>query len=289
MDWPDDLKNSLVRQQTVLYLGSGVSHNAIDANGNHPKTWRGLIEHAKTSRGLSDDKQNVIQKYIDKDDLVFAGQLLKNMLGDDFYNFLETELHTRYQSAHIHEDLFKIDPLIVVTPNFDTIYDSYARSNDNTIGVYSYKKVDAIVDNIRKIHRVIIKSHGSIDEVRDVIFSYSDYCKARTQYSLFYEVLDSLLTTKTFLFIGAGLNDPDIKMLLEDNKYKYQTLAKHYFVIPDDEIDEYEKQVYEETMGIKFLTFNRANNFEELMTSVHSLAQYVDTEINNSASPLSTR
>lgn len=211
------------------------------------------------------------------------------MLGDDFYNFLETELHTRYQSAHIHEDLFKIDPLIVVTPNFDTIYDSYARSNDNTIGVYSYKKVDAIVDNIRKIHRVIIKSHGSIDEVRDVIFSYSDYCKARTQYSLFYEVLDSLLTTKTFLFIGAGLNDPDIKMLLEDNKYKYQTLAKHYFVIPDDEIDEYEKQVYEETMGIKFLTFNRANNFEELMTSVHSLAQYVDTEINNSASPLSTR
>ena len=282
MDWPNELKNSLVKQQTVLYLGSGVSHNATDANGNHPKTWRSLIEFAMNNRGLSQDKKDVIQKYLDKEDLVFAGQLLKNMLGeDDFYNFLEGELKTNYRYASIHEDLFTLNQKIVVTPNFDTIYDSYAKSNDHTIGVYSYKQANSIVDNIRKIQMVIIKSHGSIDEVRDVIFSYSDYCNARTQYSLFYEVLNSLLTTKTFLFIGAGLNDPDIKMLLEDNKYKYQTLAKHYFVIPNDEIGEYEKTVYEETMGIKFLTFNKANGYEELMISLHSLADYVDGMSNN--------
>ena len=284
--WPDELKKSLVQKQTVLYLGSGVSHNATDANGNHPKTWRSLIEYAMNSRGLSQNEKDVIQKYLDKDDLVFAGQLLKNMLGDDFYNFLESELNIRYNSAQIHDYLFNLDPLIVVTPNFDSIYDIYARSNDNTIAVYSYNKADSIVDNIRKLHRVIIKSHGSIEEVRDVIFSYSDYCNARTQYSLFYEVLDSLLTTKTFLFIGAGLNDPDIKMLLEDNKYKYQTLAKHFFVIPEDEIGEYEKTVYEETMGIHFLTFDKANNYVELMTSLQSLAQDVDNMANNSTSTL---
>ena len=284
--WPDELKKSLVQKQTVLYLGSGVSHNATDANGNHPKTWRSLIEYAMNSRGLSQNEKDVIQKYLDKDDLVFAGQLLKNRLRDNFYNFLEAELNIRYNSAPIHDELFNLDPLIVVTPNYDTIYDSYARSIDHTIGVYNYKKANSIVDNIRKLHRVIIKSHGSIDEVRDVIFSYSDYCYARTHFSHFYEVLDSLLTTKTFLFIGAGLNDPDIKMLLEDNKYKYQTLAKHYFVIPDDEIGEYEKKVYEETMGIQFLTFDKANNYVELMTSLQSLAQDVDNMANNSTSTL---
>ena len=282
MDWPNELKKSLVQKQTVLYLGSGVSHNATDANGNHPKTWRSLIERAMDRPEISQDGKKVIQKYLDKDDLVFAGQLLKNMLGKDhFYSFLENELKTKYQHAPIHEDLFTLNQSIVVTPNYDTIYDNYARYYDNTIGVYKYNQADSIVDNIRKLQMVIIKSHGSIDVVRDVIFSYSDYCYARTHFSLFYEVLDSLLTTKTFLFIGAGLNDPDIKMLLEDNKYKYQTLAKHYFVIPEDEIGEFEKQVYEDAMGIQFLTFNRANNYEELMTSLHSLAQYVDNVTNN--------
>ena len=35
MDWPDDLILELARKRCVLFLGSGISANAIDKDGNY--------------------------------------------------------------------------------------------------------------------------------------------------------------------------------------------------------------------------------------------------------------
>lgn len=47
MDWPEDLVLELARKKCVLFLGSGISANAVDADGHHPPTWRQFLEEGK--------------------------------------------------------------------------------------------------------------------------------------------------------------------------------------------------------------------------------------------------
>lgn len=72
--------------------------------------------------------------------------------------------------------------------------------------------------------------HGTIDAPNELIFSLKDYAVARTEHAIFYRVIESLLMTKTFIFIGAGINDPDVNLLLENNASMYQTAPEHFLL-----------------------------------------------------------
>ncbi|MCL8034387.1 SIR2 family protein, partial [Pseudomonas aeruginosa] len=63
---------------------------------------------------------------------------------------------------------------------------------------------------------LIIKIHGSVDSTDKLIFTRKDYSEARTKYRNFYQIIEALSLTHTFIFIGCGTNDPDIRLLLED-------------------------------------------------------------------------
>ena len=54
MDWPDDLILELARKRCVLFLGSGISANATDIDGNHPPTWRKFLEEVNSNDGAPD-------------------------------------------------------------------------------------------------------------------------------------------------------------------------------------------------------------------------------------------
>ncbi|MDH8045799.1 SIR2 family protein, partial [Klebsiella pneumoniae] len=67
----------------------------------------------------------------------------------------------------------------------------------------------------------IIKIHGSIDDVSNIVFSRSQYIRlafGNENYSLF---LDSLLLNYTFLFVGFSMDDPAITSLMELYAYRY--------------------------------------------------------------------
>lgn len=87
-----------------------------------------------------------------------------------------------------------------------------------------------------------------------MIFSQFDYAEARTKYSSFYQLLNALLLTHTFVFIGAGLNDPDIKLLLENYAFQYKTSRKHYFLIPKKQLNKEELEIYEDILNINFFS-----------------------------------
>ena len=67
---------------------------------------------------------------------------------------------------------------------------------------------------LRDNNDYIIKMHGSIDSPHLLIFSESDYAKARAKYTFYYEMLDASILSHTFMFIGCGLKDPNITLLL---------------------------------------------------------------------------
>lgn len=76
--------------------------------------------------------------------------------------------------------------------------------------------------------------------------------------------------------MGAGLNDPDISLLLEDYNFKYGFARKHFFVIPNSELTKDERDIYETSMGLQFLEYDPRNNHSYLLESIKDLNQKVE-------------
>ena len=105
-----------------------------------------------------------------------------------------------------------------MTTNFDRVYQNAAmKLSSATVKVKTYRDTDlALLAKGDDKSRVILKVHGSIDDIGSMIFTRSDYIRLRNDYSLFQRVVSSLAITNVLLFVGCGLKDPDLILMLED-------------------------------------------------------------------------
>ncbi|MCE9256752.1 SIR2 family protein [Bacteroides fragilis] len=278
MKWPNSLVTCIARNKSVLFLGAGLSMNSMDREGNHPKDWRGFLESGLNK--LTDaSSKGLVKKNIKKGDYLLACELLKKSLGDnDFIELLKDEFERpHFKEAEIHKDIFKLNQQIVITPNFDKIYDTYAsHESQGTIHIKKYDELD-IADSIRRNEMLVIKMHGGIDAPQKVIFTQKDYAKARNEYTKFYKIIESLLITRTFIFIGAGINDPDVRLLLENYSALFHTAIPHYFVTTKDNVKGV-RDIYSEVFNLQFITYDSKDHHKELSDGVHDLVEQVEVK-----------
>lgn len=78
------------------------------------------------------------------------------------------------------------------------------------------------------------------------------------------------------IFLGAGLNDPDIKLLFENYATTFHVSKNHYFVIPNNTYSDLELQVYKETMHLDFITYDPSDNHKELSEGLKELDAKVE-------------
>jgi hypothetical protein len=110
-----------------------------------------------------------------------------------------------------------------------------------------------------------------------LIFTRKDYAEARTKHVLFYEILKSLVLTHTFLFIGCGIDDPDIRSLFEDVQFAHERMPVHYMTTPSGEVNDDVLNVAAETMKVKFISYSPDNGHQELTESLADLVGLVDS------------
>ncbi len=227
--WPQDLVESIARRRSVILIGSGVSANARTEEGETPPTWGKFLQDAYGELGK---KHSHIKQALNRYNYLEACAYLKNELGTNWTTILKDKFQKpAYKASKIHEAIFNLDSRIVASLNFDRIYENYATSlSDGTVIVKNYYDSD-LRQTLSGSDRYIIKPHGSIDTVSKMIFTLEDYARVRIEHSSFYEIITSLLHTHTFLCIGCGLSDPDIKLIFEDYKYRYGE-SPHFITLP---------------------------------------------------------
>ena len=116
----------------------------------------------------------------------------------------------------------------------------------------------------------------SSDSTNKIIFTQADYARVRIENSDFYKIMEALILTHTFIFLGAGLNDPDIKLLFENYATTFHVSKNHYFVIPNNTYSDLELQVYKETMHLDFIKYDPADNHKELSEGLKELDAKVE-------------
>ncbi len=277
IDWPDDLVRDIAARRSVLFLGAGVSRNAQNEHGIHPREWADYLEHL-ASRIADAGQAAEVRQCIKEADLLTACELARKYLSPSTFKteMLQEFSGNAYRHAKIHDDLSRVDSRLVMTSNFDKLYENRANQlQHNTVIVKSYYDKD-VADVFRRQDRVVIKVHGTIDAPDETIFTRSQYALARRDYGHFYQLLRGLFVTHTFVFLGASMRDPDIQLLLEDHAYRFEGARPHYMAMPENSARTGILRVLEETMNLKALVYNPAHNHKELADSVAELVGKVE-------------
>jgi len=276
--WPDDLIADVARRRIVIFLGAGISMNAKTTDGRRPKNWTQLLEEA--AKQIPAKVRTTVKRLLQSRDYLTACDIVKRHLGPDKYAtfFTKEFLEPKFESAPVHDLIFSLDSRIVATPNIDKIYETFA--NHKAKGSIKTKHFydDDVADAIRRSNRLVLKVHGTIDSPAKMIFTRAEYAAARIKHSEFYSIVDALLVTNTFLFLGCGLNDPDVRLLLENYAFRFENSRRHFITIADDAISDEEITSVADSMNLTFLKYKGTKNHRELVESIRDLLSKVDAE-----------
>lgn len=265
MIWPKALITELASRRCIIFIGSGASAGCISADGTKsPPLWSSLLN---SLIDLMTDKTDlpIIEDFIRKEKYLDAAEIIKkNIPPADFSSFIrESLVIPRYKQSYMHEAILEIDPKVVITTNYDDVYDRFCRTGAAYEGYNISKYYDRhIISDLRSPVRLIIKAHGCISDASQIVLTKSEYFKAKQVFSNFYKVLDSLFLTHTILFLGYSLTDPDIQLVLENVNIAAPSSHPHYFVTGNS-INSAIKQANKLAYNIEFIEYT-AGNFSEL-------------------------
>uniref|UniRef100_UPI0035B67272 SIR2 family NAD-dependent protein deacylase n=1 Tax=Yunchengibacter salinarum TaxID=3133399 RepID=UPI0035B67272 len=200
-------------------------------------------------------------------------------MDDDWVPFLREEFLTpNYNPSTLHKKIFDLNQRIVISLNFDEIYEKYARNiTDQNISVKKYNETDSY-QFLRDDNYYIIKAHGDINEPNNIIFTKKDYSESRVKYSHFYDVLDACFLSHTLLFIGCGIDDPDFNLILENQNFKYPEAQSHYLFAPQATHQDMQDSL-KKNRNIKCITYKSRNNHKELEYLIDDMVFEIENKL----------
>lgn len=277
INWPLHLISEIARRRCILFLGAGVAASAKTPDGKQPKEWKEFLTAALNLVNSPQTKEG-ISKLIDENKLLLALQVIYDGVDRGQYNSLMDDCFndSRFKPSDLHKVIFDLDLKIVITTNFDKIYEKhcFATANEGFKIINYYN--ESLGDEIRTDTRLIIKAHGSIDEISKMIFTKEQYHKAKENHASFYEILKALLLTNTCIFIGCGMDDPDVLLLLEEVRVTANSSRPHYALLRKDSHTSFVKKDLQSTYNVACLEYgpdhvDLITDLKELLVRVESM------------------
>lgn len=275
--WGDALVKELSARRCIIFTGAGVSASCRSTVGNRkPPKWEDLLkELAGKIRNQDDVRQLGIQLIAEKKFLDAAEVIVSALNHADYVDVMRQIFDIpRYQQSPLHEAILKIDPKVLITTNYDTVYDRYCQQGKAAEGYNVFKYTDHhLVGQLRSPIRCVIKAHGCITDPDSIVLTRSSYFSAKQKNPHFFRTLDVLFLTHTIIFIGYSLGDPDIQIALENATISAPSSHKHYFVTGAGTPQSLKKAA-ERTYNLEFVE-HESGDFEALTSSMQNLADRV--------------
>ncbi|WP_084490802.1 SIR2 family protein [Sphingobium ummariense] len=272
--WSDTAIEAVARRRAIVVLGAGSSmHSTPEAGSTRPPDWKSFLLTAADRLGRGPKRE--AKKLVAASEYLSACEIIKSHLGADWPNAVDDAFgNQRLQPGGLHTQIYGLDLPIVMTTNFDKVYQSAAtRLSSSTVKVKTYRDQDlGLLAKGSSTSRVLLKTHGSIDDIGSMIFTRSDYVRLRTEFPLFQRVLSALAVTNTLIFVGCGLRDPDMILLLEDLAAATMGFGKHICITDSKQSTELEK-VYNDCFGLECIRYKYDPIHSQLPVAIEQLQQ----------------
>lgn len=269
-----NLIEEIAYNRCVIFIGAGVSSTAVSEGQNEVLGWYDFID-----KGINEipdrfkEEKDYAKGCLKREDYLQALQVVNDYLDSGAYtSFLKSQYQRlKVKPSEAHELLKRLNNKIIVSTNFDKIYDNYCIDEGHTI--IEYYEIEKLLSNIKSYQNIVLKAHGTIDNVDRIVFTQNQYYKSKRENHQFYKVLESLFITKTVLFLGYSLNDPDINLLLDTAVNTASDSAPHYVMVTDDTNGEKEKH-WKKNFNIS--TIRYGDSYEQFIPRLTELVEEVE-------------
>jgi hypothetical protein len=203
--FPKPLLDDLVNGRWLPVIGAGMSLNAILPPPATMPLWPDLSKHF--AEELQDYSPTGVLDAISAYEHEFGRARLIERLAD--------LLHVNdAQPGVAHREFCSLPFDIVCTTNFDFLLErqyDFERQDNRT--VHPVVDEDQLSINIGSAGTLLLKLHGNLRHPKRLVVTEADYDGFLSNYPLMATYLSHQLITKTAVFIGYSLDDPDFRQI----------------------------------------------------------------------------
>lgn len=271
---PEDLTTDIKRQNCAVFIGAGLSVVA-----GYPK-WdqllTNLINRAK-NKGFIDSKKKLELEIMMKtpSKWLMAAQDLIDSYGEGPFHSELAKIFDEVGAVPTdrHKAITEIDFSFVVTTNYDQLIENaYFPKFGKIPKFFTHQDKADFANSLWKQEFFILKAHGSIDKLSTIILTERDYRRLIYSSPGYRALLAAIFTTKTILFLGASLTDPEINLLLGSLHDSFQGEGQtHYALIPSTEFTETEGAVWRKNYNMRCLIYEPSSDHREVLTFLENL------------------
>ena len=261
---PHGLKEAIEKDELVLFIGSGLSWNLKNTEG---KTLGGWKEMVSSILSFLKDKEYITaeeQRFCLKLEPIKALQRLENNKIDRrvIGNFVK-----RYftlgegNNFPLQKKLYSLSTKIFTT-NYDLAFEEAIEGlrQEKAYKTQNYKLSRLMEDPI-----FLFKLHGCIEDVDSLVLFPSDYKELYNNNgrdaALALLAFKFLIFSKTFLFIGTGMDDYQINNFFEEVKEIRGIYNQEHYIITPDPLN----------IPTNFLTPIKINDYAEIPSYIDQL------------------
>lgn len=197
----------------ALFAGAGLSIPGGLAD------WRRLTQGLAVELGLAADQET---------DMLALAQYYENVRGRGQLNqVLLNEFGRKATETEAHRLLAALPIPVIWTTNYDKLIETASLNGGRTVDVKIHPEDLAL--SLPGRDTVIYKMHGDLAALNEAVLTKTDFETFNERRRLFTTVLQSDLSTKTFLFLGFSFNDPNLETILAGMKSMLgKSLRTHY-------------------------------------------------------------
>lgn len=160
-----------------------------------------------------------------------------------------------FQPSRLHQIILALDSRIVITTNFDKIYERYClNTSAEGFKVVTYES-PSLADELRSDTRLIIKAHGNIDDIQRMVFTRAEHHRIKQEFQPFYEMLKAVVLLNTVIFIGCSFEDPDVMLLLAEVKITASSDRPHYVLVREGSQSAFAVEDWQQTYNVRALQY----------------------------------
>lgn len=278
--WPESLVREIVEKRCVIHVGSGMSCQSIDERGNRPPSWPGLLKELKDNTIAETSAATQIDEFISEKRYLDAAELIRIKGRSAEFNsrIKQTFVERNYVPSECHKLLVDIAPKIFVTTNYDTLLEGALinQSGHNSYTQYEHTR-DGLLDALRSPSTILVKMHGCAKYPNDIVLSRSDYFRLRKKHGAFFDLVAAIYKLNTVLFIGCGIEDPDINLILENNNIQSEASNPSYAMVGSLSYAAKLKENIKSQYNIELITYDQTdtNDHSHFLPTIRALAEQV--------------
>lgn len=248
------------KNKLVFFVGAGVS-----TLSNYPQWWSLVDRYHDELYGLKKEGIYSSEEYLR------IPQIFHNVKGEGAYDGILKEIfQVERFTNQIHDKILAMNPAHLITTNYDNLIDIVCAKRGKYFSIISAEE-----DVAKAISpRYILKVHGDFRrgyKGENIVLKEDDYLNYEHNYPLISNLMRSIIATHTIVFIGYGLGDYNINMLLNwVRKLQKDSFHKPFFIRTEPDPVQSEDAIYYESKGLRII--DAASLVDENETSY--LARY---------------